>query len=130
MPVITTTKPVFKPEINFQVEHEHLEERATIIHCTVTITSLIRIWPSTWLIQENGARRKLLHAFNISAYPQWKMVMPGHCFTLVFESLHKDCLLFDLYEENDEPYPFHFENIERNKMDVYWLEYPNFPFTD
>lgn len=119
-------KPVFKPDIDFKVQQDVLEERSTIVHCTVTgypfFVTAIRIWPTTFLIQENGERKKLLQAYNITPYPNWKLVWSGHVFTLVFEGLDKDCLLFDLLEDIPQPGGFHIENIERNGQDVYHVE--------
>ncbi len=124
---MTITSPVTKPRINFEVLTEQQEERATIIHCTLTISCLLRISPSTWLVQEDGSRKKLLHIYQISEHPHWKVAFPDHCFTLVFEGLDKHCKRFDLIEDINEHYPFHFTNIRRNNSDVYCLEYPNFP---
>lgn len=121
-PVITKTKPTFKPEIDFAVQPAVDEERSTIVHCTVHELTLIRIWPTTYLIQEDGVRKKLLHAYNITEYPDWKWAFPGHRFTLVFEGLDKHCLLFDLLEDIPQPGGFHIANIERNNADVYWLD--------
>ncbi|GAA4318732.1 hypothetical protein [Flaviaesturariibacter amylovorans] len=115
----TIAQPVFKPEISFAVEA--VEERATIVHCTMTEFTAARIWPSTFLIQEDGVRKGLLQAYGITAYPNWKWLLPGETFTLVFEGLDKHCLLFDLLEEIPEPGGFHIANIERNKSDVYRL---------
>ena len=119
-------KPVFKPDIDFKVQPDVLEERSTVVHCTVNGYPFwptgIRIWPTTFLIQENGKRKKLLQAYNITPYPDWKWVFHGHVFTLVFEGLDKDCLLFDLLEDIPQPGGFCIENIERNKQDVYWVE--------
>src|SRR5687767_741181 len=118
----TLLKPVFKPDINFQVKPDVSEERSTIVHCLLVDWNAIRIWPTTYLVQEDGTRKKLLQAYNISEYPNWKFVFPGHCFTLIFEGLDKSCLLFDLLEDIPQPGGFHIENIERNKTDVYWIE--------
>src|SRR5690349_7950440 len=79
----TTARPVFRPEISFKVEA--LEERATIIHCSMTYFGAARIWPSTYLVQDDGTRKGLLQAFGIAAYPNWKWMLPGETFTLVFE---------------------------------------------
>jgi hypothetical protein len=117
----TLVKPTFKPEIDFEVEPHTEVERSTIVHCVVQEFSLIRIWPSTFLVQENGVRKKLLQAYNIAQYPSWRWAFHGHKFTLVFEGLDKDCLLFDLLEDIPQEGGFHLENIERNKTDVYWL---------
>jgi hypothetical protein len=122
----TIVSPVFKPETDFDVEIdfkvEVLEERATIVHCTLTYFSAVRIWPTTYLLQENGTRKYLLQAYHITQYPDWKWLLPGETFTLVFEGLDKSCLLFDLIEDIPEPGGFRFENIERNKTDVYHLK--------
>ncbi len=119
-------KPTFKPDIDFKVQHDVLEERSTVVHCKVTgypfFITAIRIWPTTFLIQDNGERKKLLQAYNIPSYPDWKWVFNEHVFTLVFEGLDKNCLLFDLLEDIPQSGGFHIENIERNKQDVYWVE--------
>ena len=125
-PAIKIHKPKFKPEISFKVEIETLEEKSTIVHCMLSgayfFPTAIRIWPTTYLIQENGDRKKLLHAYNITSYPNWKFVDEGHVFTLVFEGLDKHCLLFDLLEDIPEAGGFQVMNIERNESDVYWVE--------
>src|ERR1043165_5808884 len=119
-------KPIFKPNKNFQVQSDTLEERCTIVHCTIIAHDFwptgIRIWPTTFLIQDNGERKKLLQAYNIAQYPNWKWVLNGHQFTLIFEGLEKECLLFDLLEDIPQAGGFRFENMERNKRDVYWIE--------
>lgn len=116
-------KPVFKPQINFKVEELLQEERATIVHCMYNeLFGAIRIWPTTFLVQPNGNRKKLLQAFGISEYPDWMYVSYGHVFTLVFEGLDKGCELFDLYEDIPEPGGFQMLNIKRNNSDVYFLE--------
>jgi hypothetical protein len=118
----TIVKPSFAPEISFEVETSSLEERTTIVHCTLLEDSFIRIWPTTYLVQENGVRKPMVQAFNIVAYPHWKLVPAGHRFTLVFEGLDKDCTTFTLLEDIPEPGGFTAGPLERNKSDVYWLE--------
>ncbi len=93
-----TSKPVFRPDINFKLDEQFLEERTTIVHCTYSSWGTIRIWPSTFLVQQDGQRKRLLHAFNIAEYPTWKWVEKDHEFTLIFEGLDKDCALFNLFE--------------------------------
>ena len=128
MPNIITHKPVFKPEINFEVEELVQEERSTIVHCSLSITCLLRISQTTYLVQQNGDRKKLLQAYNIASFPDWKLVLPHHRFTLIFEGLDRDCQKFDLIEDVQELHPFEFKDIKRNNTDVYTLAYPNFPF--
>ena len=119
---IKSPAPLFSPKIDFKVFPQEDLERSTIVHCSVSDADAIRIWPSTFLVQDNGDRKKLLHAFHISPYPNWTFVEGDHTFTLVFEGLDKSCLLFDLYEDIPEAGGFYIENIERNKTDVYHLD--------
>lgn len=118
----TTIKPVFKPEISFEVAAEIGEERCTIVHCLLPETTLVRVWPTTFLVQPDGVRKSLLQAYNITEYPFWTFAEAGHCFTLVFEGLDRGCSLFDLYEDIPEPGGFHIRNIRRNPQDVYTVE--------
>lgn len=116
------TQPRFAPDISFEVDVDLLEERTTIVHCTLLEDSFIRIWPTTYLVQDNGVRKPMVQAFNIVAYPHWKLVPAGHRFTLVFEGLDKECSFFTLLEEIPEPGGFTAGPLERNKTDIYWLE--------
>lgn len=122
MPAVITRKPVFKPKIAFEAEAAMLEERATIVHCTVIFDSAIRIWKTTYLIQEDGIRKQLLYAYHIPEYPNWAIVPGGHVFTLVFEGLDKGCVLFDLLEDIPVPEGFHIVGIRRNRQDVYRVD--------
>gem|GEM_PF-1787602 len=122
-----STQTNTRPQIDFDVALESLEERTTIVHCTLTIACLLRINPKTFLIQSDGQRRPLVQAYHIVQSPAWDFAAPNHCFTLVFGGLSSDCRSFDLVEDIDEPYPFRFTGIARNSNDVYHLEYPNFP---
>ncbi len=103
------------------------EERQTIVHCTVrdaaqTGFMLIRIWPSTFLIQSNGTRKKMLWFEQIAPYPHWLPVLVPHTFTLIFEGLDRDCTMFDLVEEIPQEGGFCVEGIQRNALDVYRVE--------
>lgn len=99
-----------------------LEERTTIVHCTLLEDSLIRIWPDTYLLQQDGTRKPMVQAFGIAAHPHWQPAPAGHRFTLVFEGLDKGCTIFDLIENTPEPGGFTAGPLQRNKSDVYWLE--------
>ena len=123
MPGYTTEiKPRFAPEVSFEVSSLVLEERTTIVHCTLLEDSFIRIWPTTYLVQEDGGRKPMIQAFNIVAYPNWKLVPAGHRFTLVFEGLDKGCAVFEMVEDIPEPGGFRSGPLQRNKTDVYSLE--------
>ena len=103
------------------------EERQTIVHCTLrepgeTGFMLIRIWPSTFLIQSNGIRRKMLWFEQIAPFPHWMPVLVPNTFTLIFEGLDRQCELFDLVEEIPQEGGFEVKGIRRNEMDVYRVE--------
>jgi hypothetical protein len=115
-------KPRFAPEITFEVSSDVLEERTTIVHCILLEDSFIRIWPTTYLVQDDGVRKPMIQAFNIVSYPNWKLVPAGHRFTLVFEGLDKGCSIFELVEDIPEPAGFRSGPLQRNSSDVYSLE--------
>lgn len=119
-------KPLFKPDVSFKPKLQLFEEKVVIVHCTYTFPAsvepvAIRIWPTTYLVQDNGKQKKLLQGYNITPYPEWKLVKSGHRFTLIFEGLDKECKVFDLLEDIPEPGGFRFQNIQRNNTDVYWI---------
>ena len=97
------------------------EERQTIIHCIYNPLNAVRIWPSTFLIEnESGKRIKLVTIFNIYFAPEWTFAYNGNNkFTLVFGGLSKGCTSFNLMEIIPLPEPFVVKNIQRNKSDVY-----------
>jgi hypothetical protein len=121
--MVTTPDTISIPDTLLQVG----EERQTIVHCTVANDAgmhetMIRIWPSTWLIQENGLRRKLLFFERISPFPLWTLVRLPHRFTLVFEGLDDDCARFDLLEDIPQAGGFEVRAILRNQLDVYHVQ--------
>lgn len=104
-----------------------IADNFTIVHCNYSSALPgqhgIRIWPTTFLIQEDGSRKKLLHTFNIPLYPEWKYFTAAHYnFTLLFEGLDKNCKLFDLLEDIPESNEFFVSKIKRNATDVYHLK--------
>jgi len=112
-----------KQELLVQIQ----EEAMVVVHCSYTaeVEGGIRIWNSTVLVdQGSGARRKMLHAFNITIAPMWMQVPRGVTirFTLVFAPLPKSCEVFTLWEDIPEPGGFEIRGIERNKSDVYHVE--------
>ena len=122
----TITKPEICQEILEALLTEVQEEQQVIVHCcypaTYHIGSLIRIWQSTFLVDERlNHRSGLIHHENISLFPYWTPVPPmqDYWFTLVFSGLPKDCKSFDLREEIPEEGGFLVKNIKRNGTDVY-----------
>jgi hypothetical protein len=120
------TPNITKPRVDVQFKTAVSEERQTIVHVTCTDLifgmMLIRIWPSTFLIQNDGKRKKLLQSFNIGKHPFYITVPDGHVFTLLFEGLDRGCDTFDLLEDITEPGGFYIKGIERNNTDIYHLE--------
>lgn len=119
-PIIT--RPHTAPDVTIEVDLLQLEERTTIVHCTLVEDSFIRIWPTTYLVQQNGVRKQLVQSYGIASFPDWGLAHAGHRFTLVFEGLDRDCPTFTLIEEIPEPGGLIIGPLPRNQSDVYWLD--------
>jgi len=124
---ITIAKP--QVEIDDAVKDllHHQTEECTIVHCRYFSTEPtgVRIWPSTFLIEDGGRRCKLIKNFNISITPEWTFHFVQNeyiRFTLVFEGLSKECNFFLLLEDIKQPYAFYSNKILRNKSGVYTIE--------
>ncbi len=122
----TITKPKISPEILESLQPKVETEKQVIVHCCFPGTPfsdmLIRIWSSTFLIDESlGHKSSLIHHENISLYPYWTEVpaMKDYWFTLVFSGLPKECKSFDLQEVIPQEGGFLVPNIKRNGTDVY-----------
>ena len=122
----TLVKPDIAKEILEMLKPETLEEKQVIVHCCFPASpmwgNLIRIWPSTFLIdKKSGHESKLMYAENIAVFPYWTEVSPmkDFWFTLIFSGLPKDCKSFDLQEMIPEEGGFWVQNIKRNSSDVY-----------
>ncbi|WP_297982891.1 hypothetical protein [uncultured Chryseobacterium sp.] len=120
------TKPKIAEEILEMLQTQTEEEKQVIVHCCFpaqpTFGNLIRIWRSTFLIDESlGHRSHLIHTENIAIFPFWTEVEPmkDFWFTLVFSGLPKECKSFDLKEIIPESGGFWVQNIKRNGTDVY-----------
>ena len=102
-------------------------ERCVIVHCRFFSEefSAIRIWPTTFLIQDTGKKSKLMKPFNIALMPHWTqhfVINDFIRFTLIFEGLNKTCKSFYLLEDIQESYAFYSHKITRNRSDVYYTE--------
>ena len=122
----TVPRPTVAPELLEQLQNLTEVERQVIVHCCFPATpfwgSLIRIWPTTYLIDDaSGTRSQLVHSENISMAPYWTEVPPmkDFWFTLIFSGLPKSCTQFDLKELIAEEGGFCVRNIRRNGTDVY-----------
>lgn len=126
---MSTIKAKPQVEIDAAIKEmvKHQEERFTIVHCRfyTEVPTGIRIWPSTFLNEDNGRKVKLIKAFNISMSPHWThhfIFNDFIRFTLIFEGLSKACKTFNLHEEIEEPLAFYSRAISRNNTDVYTTE--------
>lgn len=122
----TITKPKIAEEVLQSLQPKIEEEKQVIVHCCFPATyfdgSLIRIWQSTYLIDDTLAHRSsLIHHENISLFPYWTEVpaFKDFWFTLIFSGLPKECKTFDLQEIIPEEGGFLVKNIKRNGTDVY-----------
>lgn len=112
-----------------RLHEQRLEEKQVIVHCYFNCPSskelLMRIWKSTFLVDNNSSHKSQLLFFeNISLYPEWTSVKAGSRFefTLVFSGLPKECVSFDLHEDIPAAGGFYIPSISRNKTDVYSVE--------
>ena len=126
---VDIVKPIIAPEILEALKTKSEEEKQVIVHCCFPASpffgNLIRIWPSTILMDENsGHESRLIHSENISLFPYWTEVPPmkDFWFTLVFSGLPKDCLSFDFKEVIPEEGGFFVKNIKRNSTDIYRIK--------
>ncbi|WP_419868641.1 hypothetical protein [Chryseobacterium sp. CT-SW4] len=122
----TEVKPLIAKEILESLQTKIEEEKQVIVHCCFPASpflgNLIRIWPSTYLIDDvTGHKSKLIHTENISMFPAWTPIpfMQDFWFTLIFTGLPKDCKSFDLKEVIPEEGGFFVDSIKRNSLDVY-----------
>jgi len=123
----STAKPQVEIDNGIKELIKHQPERCVIVHCRFFSEefSAIRIWPSTYLIQDTGKKSKLIKPFNIALMPHWTqhfVINDFIRFTLVFEGLNKTCKSFYLLEDINESYAFYSHNITRNRSDVYYTE--------
>jgi hypothetical protein len=120
-------KKIVQAELLEDLARQVEEQGQVVVHIVYPAQRFqyaIRIWRNTFLISCSSVHRsKLMHAENISMAPVWTEVNgeKAYTFSLFFEGLPKDVLLFDLVEEIPEPDGFIFQGIVRNERDVYWV---------
>ncbi len=122
-------KPTIESDLLASLKEELFEQQQVILHVRYLnptfFGSLIRIWKSSFLIEHGSQNRsKLIHAQNISLYPEWTEIPPfvKYEFTLFFSGLSKTCEKFDFKELIPQSGGFDIPNIERNASDVYRVE--------
>lgn len=120
-------KPSVDVEVLESISAETLFDGYVYVHCHFENEwqdALIRIWKTTFLVDHvSGHKSRLIHAENISYAPVWTIIADQrtHTFLLIFESLPRQCKVFDLVEEIPQPGGFHIQNIHRNPTDVYHI---------
>lgn len=122
-------KPVIAKELLESLQTKIEEEKQVIVHCCFPASpflgNLIRIWNTTYLIDNSSSHKsKLIHAENITIYPNWTAVpfMRDFWFTLIFSGLPKDCTSFDFKEIIPEEGGFFVKSIKRNGSDIYRIK--------
>ncbi len=105
----------------------HQTEECTIVHCRhfTNEPTGVRIWPTTFLVEDGGRRCKLIKNLNISIMPEWTFHLVENefiRFTLVFEALSKGCRFFHLLEDIPQPYGFYSKKVQKNSTGVYTVE--------
>lgn len=122
-------QPVIAKELLESLQTKIEEEKQVIVHCCFPASpflgNLIRIWSTTYLIDRaSGHQSKLIHAENITLFPEWTAVpfMKDFWFTLIFSGLPKDCKSFDFKEVIPEEGGFFVNSIKRNSSDIYRIK--------
>jgi hypothetical protein len=121
----TTGKPYLSSEVRELIKKD--EERATIVHCRYYTEEPVwaRVWPTTYLVENGGKVRELLHAINIAISPRHQLYeVSGNYiyFTLIFEGLSDHCTSFHIEEVIPETNGFISHETPRKKNDVYQIE--------
>ena len=125
------TLTIAKPQVEIDAAIKELVaeqvEQCTIVHCRYFTNEPtgVRIWPSTFLVEDTGLRCKLIKAFNISIMPEWTFHFIENDFirfTLVFEALSRNCSSFYMKEDIPQPYAFYSEQVRKNSSGVYTAE--------
>lgn len=124
--IIQKPKIEIDPEIIQKIAEQVHEQGQVVVHCILEGVEdlLIRIWPTTVLYDQHSDHvSDLVHAENISIYPQWQQARVGkNHFTLIFEGLPKSCAIFNLIEHcTNQAGGFQVKNIARNESDVYFV---------
>ena len=126
--IITKPKVNISEEILAELQTFTQTEGQVIVHCllysTVKTGTLVRVWPTTYLIDKHSEHRStLVTAENITYYPTWQRVPAGKVahFTLIFTGLPKSCSVFDLIEVIPQNNGFEALDIQRNESDVYYI---------
>ena len=125
--LISNPKVNISPDLLEDLKEQIHEQGQVVVHC-IQVTdhaSYIRIWPSTYLFDQHSEHAsELVHAENITYFPEWKAVQSGeNYFTLIFSGLPKSCLVFDLLEQcNNQAGAFRVNSIPRNSTDVYYVQ--------
>lgn len=105
---------------------ETFPEKQTVIHFTMRVLSVhpnpaIWIEETSYLKQDNGQVRELLHALGIAINPEKTYITHYKAFTLVFEGLDDNCKCFDFIEPSTCS-PFSKHDITRNQSDIYHID--------
>lgn len=122
---VKTRKNLVDPEALVDLLQQTEEQGQVVVHvfCPPQKEEFaIRVWRTTYLVSRTSSHKsRLIHAENISIAPRWTEAKANHpySFTLIFEALPKDVLLFDLAEIIPQPGGFYYSNILRNEKDVY-----------
>lgn len=118
LPLIHSDTRIAVSEQSFVYVHVELQ--------TNHMPMVVRIWPTTYLIDHASPHRSsLVHAENISYAPEWTPVSQHtrFSFLLIFTGLPAGCVRFDLVEEisSGGGGAFVVRGIARNETDVYRL---------
>jgi hypothetical protein len=123
------TEITISEETKEDLKQFNFEEGQVTIYCIFAPNEedyLIRIWKTTFLIDEKSSHKSnLLHIEDITFYPEWTPVAANTAkkFTLIFSRLPSTCAQFNLLEDIPQSGGFFYNNIQRNGTDIYTIRF-------
>lgn len=129
--IITRPKIKIAQSILDEIKAQSDEMGQVVIHFIfkapiIAEEAKIRIWQTSYLYDHHSDHRsELVHAENITYYPEWQQCRPGadNYFSLFFSGLPKSCSVFDFIEHCDNQWgAFEVRSIPRNEADVYYVQ--------
>jgi hypothetical protein len=125
--IVRNPKVEIAPDLLAELKSQVHEAGQVVVHCLQNSSepTFIRIWPTTFLFDHHSDHvSTLVHAENITYFPEWKEVGGGDThFTLVFSGLPKTVKVFDLLEQcQNQAGAFRVYSILRNNTDVYYVQ--------
>ena len=102
----------------------HHNQPFLIVHAVVEPGTLHRIWANTIQLEclQTSAKYELKGMLNVSQYPEKTAYLEPSVYTLLFDRPNRECTSFNLVEDIPESNGLITLDIERNDLDVYFVQ--------